>query len=81
MAAPVFIETEVITVRGADLTLDTLCWRRFRSYLPGYVERVLDLNRGLAGRGAIIPPGTVVVLPAPLRAERSGEIEVIKLWG
>lgn len=80
MSAAPFIEVEIVTVRGDNLTLDTLISRRFRTYLPGYVERVLDFNRGLAARGPLIPPGTKVVLPPPLREEKAAQIEVVRLW-
>jgi phage tail protein X len=43
-------------------TLDALCWRELGA-TQGVVEAVYELNRGLAGLGAILPHGTAVVLP------------------
>ena len=43
-------------------TLDDVCWRHYgRS--SGVVEAVLAANPGLAGRGPILPMGTLIELP------------------
>jgi phage tail protein X len=73
-------QAEVITIAGDGITLGRLIARRFRRYLPGYVERVLDVNQGLAAKGAILPVGTIVKLPVPKVDETEAAIEVVKLW-
>ncbi len=71
---------EVITVRGVEISVDKLCSRRWRQYLPGYVERVYSLNPGLAACGRFLPIGTKVMLPSPSTQEKQGAIKVVKLW-
>ena len=75
-------QAEVIVVRGEEITVERLVARRFRDYMPGYVERVfdLDLNAGIAAQGAFIKPGTKVYLPKPTIQETQGKIAVLKLW-
>jgi len=70
----------VMTIRGDGITLDRFIMRRFRKYLPGYLERVLDVNPGLAGCGGVLPVGTKFILPTPLEEETTAAILVIKLW-
>jgi len=74
------ITGEIINVRGEGITLERLIARKVRSYLPGYVERVLDINPGLAALGPILPVGAQFLLPAPSAEERGSAVQVIKLW-
>lgn len=74
------IPVEVFTVKGDALTLSVIAARRYRAYLPGYVERTLDINYGLAAKGACPPVGTKIALPAPLPTETAQEILVVRLW-
>lgn len=71
---------EVITIRGDEISVDKLCARRWRQYLPGYVERVLDINPGLAAFGPFLPIGTKVMLPQPSTQEKQGAVQVLRLW-
>jgi phage tail protein X len=48
--------------------------------MPGYVERVFDLNPGLAAQGPFLALGTRVYLPTPTLEETQGKIIVLKLW-
>ena len=75
-------QVEIIVVRGEEITLERLVSRRFRDYMPGYVERVFDLdaNAGLAAMGPFITVGTKVYLPRPTIQEVQGKISVLKLW-
>lgn len=42
--------------------LDLICWDTYgQTY--GYVEAVLEANRGLADYGPILPAGVTIVLP------------------
>lgn len=70
---------ETVTVASEGLTLSLIIWRRFRRARPGLVERVLDLNPGLAEAGPVLPVGTTFVLPIdpdpPPNAPR-----VVSLW-
>lgn len=50
-----------VLARQGD-TVDGLCWRELGA-TRGVVEQVLELNRGLASVGPILPEGTPVILP------------------
>jgi phage tail protein X len=73
-------QAEVITIRGEEITVSLLVARRFRDYMPGYVERVFDVNPGLAAMGPFLAVGTKVLLPAPTIQETQGKVIVLKLW-
>lgn len=54
--------------------LDDLCWRHYGR--ADMVVAVLEVNRGLAAKGAILPAGLLVSLPdapAPVTA-------AVRLW-
>lgn len=57
--------------------LDLVCLRHYGNR-PGVVERVLDLNPGLADLPPVLPLGTLVTLP-DLPAALAPEA-TIKLW-
>ncbi len=71
---------ETITVEGDEITVSLLVWRRFRRSMPGLVERILDLNTGLAKMGPTIPVGTVVRVPIPA-PRQSADVTPVRLWG
>lgn len=71
---------ETIVVKGEGITLSLLVWRRFKRKTAGYVERVLDINPGLADLGPILPVGTAVVLPLDAEELRPEDPKVVKLW-
>jgi phage tail protein X len=54
---------ELFTVKGDNLTVSKIVWRRFRRTRPGLVERILADNPGLAGHGEYISVGTVIRIP------------------
>ncbi|WP_432256086.1 tail protein X [Limimaricola sp. AA108-03] len=59
-------------------TVDLLVWRHYGRLDGRLVERVLEVNPGLAAQGPILPAGIEVVMiedPGP------GEIETVRLWG
>jgi phage tail protein X len=70
---------EALVVDREMTTLDLLLWRRYRKLPEGFVERTLDINQGLAGKGAILPVGTrvVVEIPAP---SASPSVPLVTLW-
>lgn len=74
-------KVERIIVKGDDITLDLLVWRRFQSHRPGFVERVLDANPGLADLGPVLPVGTVVAVPLDAPELSPPKRPAVRLWG
>ena len=70
---------ERVTVMGEDLTVSLIVWRRFRTSMPGLVERTLDINPGLADVGHYLPVGTTFLLPIPA-PRKPAVLPAIKLW-
>lgn len=74
---------ETYTVAVDGLTLSRMVWRRFKRPMFGMVERILDLNRNLSEKPAVLPIGTVVVIPIdppPTKSARVKTQTVIQLW-
>jgi phage tail protein X len=67
--------TIYITKQGE--MVDMICRRAYGDE-SGYVEKVLDANPGLAGRGLVLPIMTRVVLPDLPRA--APEKKIVSLW-
>lgn len=65
------------TARDGE-TVDALCWRVL-GRTGAVTEQVLELNRGLADLGPVLPAGTVVILPEP-QALAVPVRETVKLW-
>jgi phage tail protein X len=62
---------------GQGEMLDLICLRHYGPR-EGVVERVLDVNPGLADKGAVLPLGTLVQLPdLPVTLTTAA---TIKLW-
>ncbi|AWY99602.1 phage tail protein X [Rhodobiaceae bacterium] len=59
-------------------TVDLIC-ARFYGRTDGVTEAVLDMNRGLASLGAVLPHGTPVTLPSP-RELAPSKPKTINLW-
>lgn len=59
-------------------TLDALVWRVLGA-ASGTVEAVLELNRGLADLGAILPEGYPVILPVAVASPVAAR-EIVQLW-
>jgi phage tail protein X len=57
--------------------IDVICRRAYGDE-SGYVEAVLNANRGLADLGPILPIQTVIVLPELTRA--APERTIVSLW-
>jgi phage tail protein X len=68
---------DIVRARQGD-TVDSLCWRELGA-TRGVVEAVLELNRGLADLGPILPEGTVVTLP-PRQTVATPVIPLLSLW-
>jgi len=73
--------TETITVDREGMTASLLVWRRFRRPMPATVERVYELNPGLAESGPFLPVGAVVVMPIPDTGKSTAEATPVRLWG
>lgn len=72
--------SEIITVQGDEISVDLIVFRRFRRPMPGLVERILDLNPGLAELGPYLPVGTVVEIPIDAPNREPVEEEAVRLW-
>lgn len=70
---------EPVTVEGDFITVPLIVWRRFRRPMPGLVEKIHDMNPGLAGLGAFLPVGTTFNLPVPAPREPA-ILDPIRLW-
>jgi len=70
-------EADVVRARQGD-TVDAICWRELGA-TRGVTEQVLELNRGLAQLGPILPEGTLVKLPARA-AVAPAVLPLINLW-
>ncbi|MEJ2003000.1 MAG: tail protein X [Maritimibacter sp.] len=47
---------------------------------PSDLTRVLDANPGLADLGPVLPPGTIVIVPATAHTSASRVRPLIQLW-
>lgn len=72
--------TETVTVQGLELTVSLIVWRRYRRPMPGLIERIFDMNPGLAELGPILPVGTTFVMPVETQKRTEKVLDPIKLW-
>lgn len=64
---------------GGDV-LDQICHRHYGA-VDGVIERVLEANPGLAERGAILPRGVRILLPAVPAENTTPAIQpTVRLW-
>lgn len=68
---------ETYTVESEGITVSRLVWNRFMRPMRGLVERVLDINPGIADFETL-PVGMAVTLPIPSMKEPIRE--PIALW-
>jgi phage tail protein X len=71
------IGADVVRARQGD-TVDAICWRELGA-TRGVTEAVLELNRGLADLGPILPEGTPVILP-PRQSVAPAVVPLTQLW-
>ena len=64
---------------GQGEMLDLICFRYYGAQ-PRATELVLDINRGLAGHGPVLPAGLLVLLPRIDAAVPPSTATTIKLW-
>lgn len=74
------VQPETITVQSEGLTVSRIVWQRFHAPKPGLVERILDINPGLAALGFFLPVGTVFLLPVDPEETKVQSETVISLW-
>jgi phage tail protein X len=70
---------EPVTVEGDFITVSIIVWRRFKRPMPGLVEKIHDINPGLADLGAYLPVGTTFDMPVPTPREPAF-LDPITLW-
>lgn len=73
--------TPSITVRSMQSdTVDAICWRVYGEQMnsSAIVEKVLQMNQGLADMGAVLPMGTLLSLP--VLTQTTTKKEVVQLW-
>ena len=70
-----------ITVQRSRTTIDLLLWRQHGMAGSGLLEQTLGANPGLAGLGAELPLGTVVLLPDAPRPASAQQTKVVDLFG
>lgn len=66
----------VYATRQGD-TVDYIAWRHYGSTDTEVVARILDANKGLAGKGPLLPPGLEIILP---EIETTIKAQGIRLW-
>ncbi|OCC05099.1 phage tail protein [Labrys sp. WJW] len=71
---------ETVTVRGDNLMVDLILWRRFKRVVPGLLERTLAANEGLADLGPILPVGTVFKIPIEAPDVVTPRRPAVRLW-
>ncbi|MBB4287646.1 tail protein X [Roseospira goensis] len=59
-------------------TVDLICRRAYGRETAENLAAVLDLNRGLAALGPVLPTGTLVRLPDP--PADPPRVAVVRLW-
>jgi phage tail protein X len=67
---------KTVTTKQGD-TVDMVAWR-VRGRTDGVTEAILDANPGVASVGAVLPMGTVLVVPEA--ASGGDEVKTINLW-
>ncbi|WP_068083155.1 tail protein X [Novosphingobium rosa] len=60
-------------------TLSALCWRVLGTSRGGVMEQALNLNPGIASRGAVLPAGITVILP-DVATDQPATLDVVQLW-
>ncbi|MBF9235598.1 tail protein X [Microvirga alba] len=64
------------TTREGD-TVDFIAWKFYGSTENQVVEAVLAENRGLADKGALLPPGLQITLP---EIQTPAKSQGVRLW-
>lgn len=74
------MDTETIKIESVGLTLSLLVWRKFKKPNPGFIERVLALNPGLAALGPALPPGLSILFPVDQAPASNFPAVIVQLW-
>ena len=62
-----------------DCTVANLIWRKFRRQPTGFIERVLELNRGLSAN-VVVPVGTKIIFPIEDLEQAEAQTDIIRMW-
>lgn len=68
--------TTIYTTREGD-TVDAICWRFYGSTANLVTEAVLEVNRGVAYYGPILPAGIALTLP---EIDAPAKTRGVRLW-
>ncbi len=72
---------ETYTIASQGITVSQLVWRRFRRAMPGLVERIYDMNRGLGDLPVELPVGTVLLVPVDTpRDQTLSRQDPVQIW-
>ena len=68
------IENYIVRYRG--LTVSQIIWNRWQKPMPGLLEKIYEVNQGIASFGAHLPVGTIVQIPIePSENQQTVEIK------
>lgn len=70
---------ETLTVTAEGVTASGIVWARFRQPMPGLVEQMLDLNKGMC-QAVEIPVGSRIIIPIPEPVSEDAVLGRISLW-
>lgn len=70
--------TITATTRDKE-SVSALCWRVLGTSGGGVIEQTLDLNPGLAARGALLPAGLTITLP-DISTDQPTTLSVVQFW-
>lgn len=73
--------SQTITIRGDNLTADLLLWRIHGVRGQELIEEMMEVNPGLAELGAVLPSGSIVIVPDMPIEEPFATREIITLFG
>ena len=69
----------IVTIRARGITLERLVFKIAGGWVPGLVERTLDLNPDLAKVADELPLGTRLTIPQVTEPERARTVVPIRL--
>jgi len=73
--------SETITVRGEDITVDLLLFRKYGVRGRGLVETLYSQNPGLSALGPVLPLGTVIIVPELPKQDAAPASKTVSLFG
>jgi hypothetical protein len=70
---------DTVVIKGDNITLSLLVWRRFKRPMPGLVGRILARQGNLASK-VYLDVGDVVEIPIDAPTPNQAKIPIRKLW-